>query len=415
MAPNQINVDIVIIGGGIAGLWLLNRLSNSGYNALLFEQDKLGGGQSIASQGMIHGGIKYALGGMLTGSSEAIADMPNHWRRCLQGKGDVDLSSSQVLSENFYIWSTKSITSKMTSFFASKLFRGRVETVSESKRPKVFDNKRFKGKLYKLIDLVLDVPSVISNLKRNVADSIFAVNWQQSKFKQNQDGSINYLNIAANGQPPLQIHAQQFIFTAGEGNERLLAMLNQQQPVMQRRPLKQVLLKHSFDLPIYAHCMGSNPSPRLTISSHKTNDGNMVWYLGGDLATEGVTDDDGKLITTAKKELIELFPWLDFSSAKWATHYINRAEPKQKGLIKPDKAFATSPPSCSNVIVGWPTKLTLSPNLSDEIFALLGSKSVRPDPGGSAKERSAQRTILSTLPTPEIEVPCWETLFDNRG
>lgn len=76
MAPNQINVDIVIIGGGIAGLWLLNRLSNSGYNALLFEQDKLGGGQSIASQGMIHGGIKYALGGMLTGSSEAIADMP---------------------------------------------------------------------------------------------------------------------------------------------------------------------------------------------------------------------------------------------------------------------------------------------------------------------------------------------------
>ena len=32
-----ITCDVAIIGGGIAGLWLLNRLVNDGYNALLFE------------------------------------------------------------------------------------------------------------------------------------------------------------------------------------------------------------------------------------------------------------------------------------------------------------------------------------------------------------------------------------------
>ncbi|HEB27268.1 MAG TPA: FAD-dependent oxidoreductase, partial [Porticoccus sp.] len=98
MNATTTNVDIAIIGGGIAGLWLLNRLCNDGYNAVLFEQDDLGGAQTIASQGMIHGGIKYALGGALTGASEAIADMPDHWRRCLNGEGDVDLSQAKVLS-----------------------------------------------------------------------------------------------------------------------------------------------------------------------------------------------------------------------------------------------------------------------------------------------------------------------------
>lgn len=57
-----LKLDALIIGGGVAGLWLLNRLRNEGYQALLLEQEALGTGQSIASQGMIHGGIKYALG-----------------------------------------------------------------------------------------------------------------------------------------------------------------------------------------------------------------------------------------------------------------------------------------------------------------------------------------------------------------
>ena len=62
----QVDRDIVILGGGIAGLWLLNRLRTAGYSTVLFERGALGQGQSIASQGMIHGGMKYALGGALT-------------------------------------------------------------------------------------------------------------------------------------------------------------------------------------------------------------------------------------------------------------------------------------------------------------------------------------------------------------
>ena len=70
------STDIVIFGGGIAGLWMLNCLRNQGYQAILLETDKLGSGQTLASQGIIHGGLKYALNGALGGAANIISDMP---------------------------------------------------------------------------------------------------------------------------------------------------------------------------------------------------------------------------------------------------------------------------------------------------------------------------------------------------
>ncbi|WP_315982209.1 FAD-dependent oxidoreductase [Aliamphritea spongicola] len=116
-----IHTDLIILGGGIAGLWLLNRLRTQGYQAVLLETDELGGGQSIRSQGIIHGGTKYALNGALTQAANAIADMPARWKQCLQGNGEVDLSSAEVLSEAHYLWSKGSLASKMTTFLPVKL------------------------------------------------------------------------------------------------------------------------------------------------------------------------------------------------------------------------------------------------------------------------------------------------------
>src|SRR5690606_19831638 len=132
-----------------------------------------GGGQSVNSQGMIHGGIKYALGGALTGASEAIADMPERWRACLRGVGDVDLRAAEVLSEHFYLWSTESLTSRLTAFFGSRMTRGRVESVPAAARPPIFRDPAFRGSLYKLVDMVLDVPTVVQALADNARGRIY--------------------------------------------------------------------------------------------------------------------------------------------------------------------------------------------------------------------------------------------------
>ena len=57
------HIDVAIIGGGIAGLWLLAQLRERGYGALLIESNQLGSGQTLCAQGIIHGGTKYRLRG----------------------------------------------------------------------------------------------------------------------------------------------------------------------------------------------------------------------------------------------------------------------------------------------------------------------------------------------------------------
>ena len=76
-----LNTDVLIVGGGVAASGSRHACAARGFATLLVESASLGGGQSVKSQGIIHGGAKYALHGALTGASEAIADMPRRWRR----------------------------------------------------------------------------------------------------------------------------------------------------------------------------------------------------------------------------------------------------------------------------------------------------------------------------------------------
>lgn len=349
------SVDIAIVGGGIAGLWLYHRARALGFSAVVLESQALGAGQTVASQGMIHGGVKYTLSGMLSGASEAIADMPAHWRRCLHGEGDVDISGATILSDHFYMWSSASALSKVTTFFASKALRGRVDQLSPRDYPQAFQQRGFKGTVYKLVDLVLDVPSLLVRLARDAA--IVAVDWQQARWQQGATTSLA-LDSKHN------ISAKRWVLAAGLGNEALLQSLGAMGPAMQRRPLQQVMVRHPQLTPLYAHCVGTDSKPRLTISSHQTADG-TVWYLGGQLAEEGVALSSAQLIAKAYRELSQLMPWINWRDAQWAAHEVVRAEPAQPGGVRPDNAWLSSADGVEHVLVAWPTKLTLVPNLGD--------------------------------------------------
>ncbi|MGH1372412.1 MAG: FAD-dependent oxidoreductase [Cellvibrionaceae bacterium] len=372
----SVKLDIAIIGGGVAGLWLINRLRSAGYDCALFESQTLGCDQSVASQGMIHGGIKYTLSGALTGASEAIADMPAHWQDCLAGCGDVDLRGAQVLSDHFYMWSSASVASKLTTFFASKATRGRVDKVKAQDRPSIFQDRRLSGQLYRLVDMVLDVPSVLKTLANNVKGRTFQLPTSQARWSKNKDQLCELIIETPSGS--VRVEAKQFIFSAGKGNQFLLDQLNEPSPKMQTRPLQQVMVKLNSPHRFYGHCLGTDKTPKLTISSHPCRDGQWVWYLGGSLAEKGVNQSSTELILTAKHELQNLMPWLDLSNAQWATLNVDRAEPKQKNFVRPDKAFIGKAEHCHNLAVAWPTKLTLAPNLANETLALLQKQKITP-------------------------------------
>jgi len=399
MTNPTLHTDIAIIGGGVAGLWALNQLRNRGYSALLFEHQALGSDQTIASQGMIHGGIKYALGGNLNAGTEAIAAMPEAWRHCLAGDGAVDLRGCRVLSEEFYLWSTGSLGSRLGSFFASKILRGRVEPLAQPDYPAPLRHADFGGQVYRLVDLVLDVPSLLETLAERHRQSIFNIDWHQASLQQVSGKARLVL-------PQCTVEPQCLLLTAGAGNATLLQQLGASSPAMQRRPLQQVLVKHQYQEPLFAHCMGNSTSPRLTISSHRTRQGEPVWYLGGDLATAGNGESSQQLIAKARQELAQLLPWIDLGHSEWRTLSLDRAEVKQAGLLRPDTAFVAPAEGIDNALVAWPTKLTLCPQLGDAIEAQLQDRQIYPH-----YQPQPQLLALQDLGHPPIATPCWDTLF----
>lgn len=386
-----LSTDILIVGGGIAGLWLNARLRRQGFATLLVENASLGGGQSVKSQGIIHGGAKYALHGALTGASEAIADMPRRWREALAGGGELDLSGVRLLSDAHYLWSPGSLAGNITSFFASKAVRGRVDQVKGEQLPPALQHPKFKGKVYRLAELVLDVPSLIARLAELAGDGLLAA---ESIAPLHEQGQL--VGLLVDGR---EIRAQRIVLSAGRGNAALLAALGLTQPVQQLRPLHMVLVKGPTLKPLYAHCLGGGPKPRVTVTTHPAADGEWVWYLGGDLAeADGVARDPAAQIQAAQREIGALLPWVDLSRARWATLRVERAEPAQSGLVRPDNAFLAEQ---GQLLVGWPTKLALAPDFADRVLAALDRDGIQP----------ATHAPLPALPRPAVARPAWEELF----
>jgi glycerol-3-phosphate dehydrogenase len=404
--PEPVVFDLAIIGGGVAGLWLANRAKSAGYSVVVFESAGLGGGQTLASQGMIHGGMKYTLAGALTGASEAIAEMPKHWRTCLCGEGDVDLHHTRILSDHFFMWSGDDLGSKLTGFLASKITRGRVEPVHPDRRPPLLRHPLFTGSLYRLEDLVIDAPSLVANLANNIEGHCFLIDWNAATLGKDNLGNL-HLSINTPEQA-LEIRAQRFVFTAGKGNAELLANIGHTQPAMQLRPLQQVMVKHHHPFDFYGHCLGTDTTPRLTISSHRLPDGGHVWYLGGSLAEKGATMAADELIRLAGEELRRLIPWINLQGAEWAVLPVDRAEPLQPGFARPDNAFIEQIPG-TNLLVGWPTKLTLAPNLANRALELLQQDEIYP-----AAHSAGCKYLHRYLPYAEVGKTPWEQAFPPK-
>ena len=158
-----------------------------------------------------------------------------------------------------------------------------------------------------------------------------------------------------------------------------------------------VMVKHDLNLPTFAHCIGTGSKPVATITTHPCEDGKQVWYLGGDVAETGVDRSREEHIKFARQAISKLLPWVDLEDTQWQTFRVDRAEPMQSSLVRPDSAFAQQVGNC---IVAWPTKLALSPDLSDQVLPLCQRTESTTDP-----------SILNAFPKPETAKPLWETMF----
>jgi len=399
-ASVTVRVDVLIIGGGIAGLWTLARMQQAGYKTVLLESEALGAGQTRYAQGIIHGGTKYALTGKLTASSEAVADMPTRWRACYDGSGELDLSAAELLSDAHYLWSTKNLASRISGFFASKVMRARSTELDKKSLPSVFQHKDFKGQFYRLDEPVFNTLSVIRALVQPREASILMT--EQAPL----EACKNSLTVKSKDKKNYVFHFKKIIFMAGQGNQAMLSAYGFSKPEMQLRPLKMVVMRNKSNEKIFAHCLGASVNPRITITSHPDNKGNIVWYMGGQLAEEGVAKSDAELIKAAKKELNELIPWFDLKDSEWGVLAIDRAEIKKAGSTRPD-SFSIE--TNENVITAWPTKMALSPAMADVLVGMISKDKIEAETDLSLPEW--QQPVYADFPWNEKKI--WS--HNNQG
>ena len=347
-----VKADIAIAGAGVAGLWLATLLVNRGFDVALLESGKVGGTQTMASQGLIHGGVKYALGGVATGAFEAVSDMPGRWRACLEGKGEIDLRGVGVVSDCYYLWCRDAPGARLAVFLASGLLRGRVARLAPVDYPDTFAGQ--PGTLYRLDDFVIDVSGLAQRLAAPLRDRILPMEIQPEGLVMEQGTVTAFENSS------IRVEAERFIFAAGAGNEVLAAAAGAATR-MQRLPLKQVLVHSSDPEPIFAHCIaGLRAEPALTVTTLPG-----YHYLGGALASDGADRSDTEQVKAAKVELGRALPWIEWSNRTFETLSIDRAEPAGRRL---EGAFVETH---ENVLVAWPGKLTLAPDLGDRVLSAL--------------------------------------------
>lgn len=400
----EIKTDIVVIGAGIAGLWLTNILQTAGFNCILLENNAIGSGQTINSQGMLHSGIKYALQGTVTAETKAIKDAPFLWQQALANNSSIKLSENCILANCQYLWSNGNLSSNIANFFVSKVLQSSVNKVDQNNFPEPFITDKFNGSIYRLNETVLNLTTTLQELLRPIHDSSIKID--SICIESEQQSNVNKCFIDIKGEKFL-LSAKKYIFTAGEGTNQFLSLFNHS-PKMQTRPLHMVAVKAKSLPMLFGHNIGLQQLPTISISSHQTSDGHVVWQCGGKIAEDGVTKSSLEQIEIFKSTLKLVFPWLQFNNAEysWGTFAINRAENLRSDGKKP--THATWFP-LNNVIFAWPTKLVLAPMMAEEIVNYLQQElSVESIKSTNQATNLINLDIINKLPKPIIASPWWE-------
>ncbi len=393
MDGNPLPCDVAIFGGGAAGLWVLDVLVSRGLRVVLLETGRLGGGQTVCAQGIIHGGLKYTLDGVLSGSAAAIRDMPDTWRGCLAGHREPHLTGTRVRAEHCYLWRTGGVRARLGMIGARVGLRSTPHTVPTDERPEPLAS--CPGTVARIAEPVIDPVSLVKELGRRHNRCTMSVDDAGIAMTSDDTGRVTGITVTPpGGGDRCRIEPKMVVLAAGAGNAGLVATAGLAGAVgQQQRPLHMLMMRGTLP-ELNGHCV-DGARTRITITTDADSAGRSVWQVGGQIAEDGVGMDRVALIRHGAAEIRAVLPGLDLTGVEWATYRIDRAE--AAAGARPDDVSVTDR---HNVVVAWPTKLALVPRLAERINELVDCPP-RPEPpaGGVAPDR---------WPQPEFATPPWE-------
>ena len=314
-------VDVAIVGAGIAGLWLANLLGKRGFTVALCDSAPAGGGQTAASQGIVHSGAKYVVG-TAHDAPTVLARMPGRWRACLAGNGEVDLRGVEVVAEQMQVLARDGSAGPA------------------------------------LPDFVVDVPSLVRRLAEPVRQRLLHTRLDADALALGPAG-VDHLDVDG-----CRLRAAVYVFAAGVGNEAFARRIGANGVTMRRRPLRQTWIRLRGEaLNVFAHCLASAPPPELTVTSH-----GKTLHIGGKVADDGATRTEAEHVGVVRALLAAYLPNIDLDGAVFHTLLIDRAEPAGEVGAPEKDAFVARHGNC---LICWPVKLSLAPRLGDKVLSEL--------------------------------------------
>ena len=381
-------LDVLIFGGGAAGLWCLDRCRRAGYHALLLESTALGRGQTIQAQGIIHGGGKYGLRGVRDFAAvRATEEMPERWRRSLAGELEPDLSAARVLSERCHLWLPRgSLLARVQSWgFMSVVAKAGLLSTPPERVPDSAWPEALRGSalaVYALAEPVIATGSLLEALASHHRPYIRQYDASTARFSRDEVQVSNTV-----------LKPRSIVLAAGEGNAELLRKAGVDGNPMQRRPLGMVLLRGNLP-PLFGHCVVGGKT-QLTITAPAPR----LWQVGGEIAERLAHEHD--MEPARRKSISEIRRWLpglDLSSVEIAIYRAVRAEARTADHRRPSGVHVGR--LAPRIIVAWPTKLALAPVLAEEVFNLATTELKQP--GGYDQQAPPP------WPTPPVARYPWE-------
>lgn len=327
------DTEIVVVGGGIAGFFALDRLRTAGHQAHLIGCPRPGMDQTQWSQGILHTGWKYHRG-----DPRPFPDLAKTWRDMFEGNAEPKLPHEAIRTSNLRVW-------------------GDVDA-DPSLGPQVVDPPDCLGH------------HQVHDLEENIIDPGVVLNHLREKHRPFCHHGLVKVTRMAGGFEILtgteHILTKHLILAAGAGNEALGMMLGRPPGFMQRRPLRMYLIRGALP-DLYGHAM-QQKEVALTIHTIPGKHNERTWIIGGALAEDAPELHADEAEHRLRNALMLFLPGGLPTGCWWSSYRIDRAEKATTDGQRPDDV-------CVELVDGvhyvWPTKLVLAPRAADILLGML--------------------------------------------
>lgn len=385
-------LDVLIIGGGAAGLWLLDELRRDGYAALLVERTALGTGQTIASQGILHSGMKHALAGRVGGFVTALRDAGNQWHDCLVGEREPNLQDLMLRGARTFCWRAGTVAGFMGHVGARFALQSGLAYIQKEYRPEPL--RHCPGDVFFLEEPIIDPASLLTLLaERNKSSIVHATDMRVSSAS---SGSVTTIRIGTpDGTSGMLLQPRTIVLTAGLGNEALRGACQLPIPAMRRMPLSILTVRGALPT-LNGFCIDGTRA-KVVVTTQRVSAREAVWQVASECVTENAPP--GTFMAEAWRHLNEALPEFPWPQTTLDTHTAVRAEGASPDDLRSNDVAIRSE---GNVLTAWPTKLVLVPRLAERVRALLPSPACHTD----------IRSLFQDWPRPPVASYPWDAQID---